>query len=80
MKINLGLTPQKLSSSRARPVIQNLGPGTVYLDTDGDVDIDSGFQIVTGAVYEFPAPGGRSKGVWIMADTEDTDVRVVEMG
>lgn len=80
MRILLGQTPVKLSSSRSRPVIQNLGPGVVYLETDGDVDVDNGFKLAVGAVYEFPAPGARSKGIWIMADTDNTDVRVVGMG
>lgn len=80
MRILLGSTPVQLPGSRSRPVIQNLGPGTVYLETDGDVDVDNGFQIVPGAVYEFPSPGARSKGVWVMADTDGTDIRVVGMG
>lgn len=77
MQILLGATPQRLPGSRMSPVIQNLGPGSVYLDTDGDVDENTGFVIAPGAVYEFPTAGARSKGIWIMADAPDTDVRVV---
>jgi hypothetical protein len=80
MRILLGSTPVQIPGDRSRPVVQNLGPGTVYLETDGDVDIDNGFQIAPGAVYEFPSSGAGSRGIWIMADVSDTDVRVVGMG
>lgn len=77
MRILLGTDPVKLPGNRSRPVIQNLGPGSVYLDTDGDVDSSSGFVIAPGAVYEFPAASSRSRGIFVVSDTADTDVRVV---
>lgn len=76
----LGATPQQIPGNRSRPVIQNLGPGTVYLDTDGAVDETSGLQIAVGQAYEFPGAGGNSVGIFLMADAEDTDVRVVGVG
>lgn len=79
MQIILGATPVQIPGNRSRPVIQNLGPGAVYLDTDGDVDETSGLMIPVHAVYEFPDDGGNNTGIFIMADTEGTDVRVVGM-
>lgn len=80
MRILLGTEPQQIKGTRARPLIQNLGPGNVYVDTDGDVDADSGFRIAPNSVYEFPTSGGSSKGIFLVSDIEDTDVRVVGMG
>lgn len=79
----LGTTPQKMPgvADRSRPVIQNLGPGNVYLDTDGDVDALSGFRIAAGGVYEFPTSGASSpRGIFMVADAANTDVRIVGMG
>ncbi len=80
MRVLVGTDPTPIKGTRARPLIQNLGPGNVYLDTDGDVDADSGFKIVPGAVYEFPSAGASSVGIFLIADVEDTDVRIVGMG
>lgn len=79
MQILLGTTAQNIRGDRSLPVIQNLGPGTVYLDTDGDVDATSGLKIDPGAVYEFPISGG-NMGIWIVASEANTDVRVIELG
>lgn len=80
MRILVGTSPLPIRATRARPLIQNLGPGNVYLDTDGNVDADSGFKIIPNAVYEFPTSAGNSRGVFIVSDTPDTDVRVIGMG
>lgn len=80
MRILLGTTPQQITGDRARPLIQNLGPGNVYVDTDGDVDADSGFFLVPNAVYEFSTAGGNNSGIWVVADAADTDVRVIGIG
>lgn len=79
MRVLVGTTSQKLPADRSRPVIQNLGPGDVYLDTDGDVDADSGMKLAVGAVYEFPTSGATSD-IWVVATQADTDVRVIEVG
>ena len=79
MRILVGTQSVKVRTDRSRPVIQNLGPGNVYLDTDGDVDEDSGLKLVPNAVYEFPTVGSYSN-VWIVSDQADTDVRVIEVG
>jgi hypothetical protein len=80
MKLLVGTTPVRIPGDRARPVIQNLGPGTVYVDTDGDVSADDGLMLLPNAVYEFPTPSANSKGIWVVADQAGTDVRVVRMG
>lgn len=80
MRVLVGTEPYQIQGNRARPLVQNLGPGNVYLDTDGDVDADSGFKITPGAVYEFPTSGAFSVGIWMVADVDGTDVRVIGMG
>lgn len=80
MQIILGTTAQRIPGDRSRPLIQNLGPGNVYVDTDGEVTAEEGFKLVPNATYEFPTPGGNSTGIWIIADAADTDVRVVGLG
>lgn len=79
MRILVGTTAVNLPGGRARPVIQNLGPGDIYIDTDGDVDADSGLKLVPNAVYEFPTSGSLSE-IWVVATAENTDIRVVGMG
>lgn len=80
MRILVGTTSTQVASNgRIRPVVQNLGPGVVYIDTDGDVDSTSGLQIPVGAVYEFPLSGGDSN-IWLVSTLANTDVRVVGMG
>ena len=77
MKLLVGTTPVALPGNRQRPVIQNLGPGTIYLDTDGDVSITDGLQLLPDVTYEFPVSGGDSAGIWIVSDAANTDVRVI---
>jgi hypothetical protein len=84
MKILLdGVTPVQLSGvGRGRPVIQNLGPGNVYLGTEEtEADPDAGFKIVPNGGFEFStAAGFEAGGVWIASDAADTDVRVISVG
>lgn len=80
MRMLLGDEPVQIKGSRVRPVLQNLGPGNVYIDTSGAVDADSGFRLMPGSVYEFPTSGANSKGIWVMADSANTDLRIVSMG
>lgn len=80
MQIILGTTPVKVPGDRSRPIIQNLGPGNVFFDTDGDVTPSDGILLAPSSVYEFPTPGGASVGIFIVADQADTDVRIVVLG
>lgn len=79
MRILVGTTAVKIPATRKIPVIQNLGPGILFLDTDGDVDVDSGLKLGVGVVYEFPESGAYSD-IWVVADAEGTDVRIIEVG
>lgn len=80
MQLNVGTTPVQIPGNRTRPVIQNLGPGNVYVDTDGEVTSADGLKLVPNSIYEFPTSGGNSDGIWLVADQAGTDVRVVVMG
>lgn len=79
MRILVGTTAVQIPVDRSRPVIQNLGPGDLYLDTDGDVDANSGLKLIPTAVYEFPVAGA-GMNVWVVATQASTDVRVIEIG
>ena len=84
MKIVLdGVNPVQLSGvGKGRPVIQNLGPGNVYLGTEeAEADPDAGFKLVPNAGYEFASAAGfEAGGVWITSDAAATDVRVISIG
>lgn len=67
----------------AIPVIQNLGPGIVYIGRTSGVTTSNGMQIPVGAVYEWPVAigaGGSSPDVYAIADTAGTNVRVLSAG
>lgn len=80
MQIIVGTVSQKIpSGGRTRPVIQNLGPGDVYIDTEGSVTASSGLKLPVGSVYEFPT-AGTLDDIWIVASEAGTDVRVIKVG
>lgn len=67
------------SKGRGRPVIQNLGPGNVYFDSDPGVTTTTGLKIAPEAAYEFSSASALEKGISLIADAANTDVRVVWM-
>jgi len=68
------------SNSQA-PVIQNLGPGTLYVGNTSSNLTTEGLQLPVGAVYEFPAPLAQGAGaVWIQASGSTCDVRILNVG
>jgi hypothetical protein len=79
MQVTVGTTavevPIKVS---ATPVIQNLGPGVLYLDTDETVTTATGLKIDVGSAYEFPRDVDRS--VFMVASVASTDVRIMVVG
>lgn len=81
MRVIVNTTPAVMPGpqTRSRPVIQNLGPGTVYIDTDENVSTATGFQLSPGTVYEFPVSGAYSK-LYAVADEDNTEVRLVRIG
>lgn len=66
--------------SSASPLVQNIGPGTVYFDTRRDVTVGTGFRLAAGAAYEFPRDLNQSGGALFLVADADSDVRYVEVG
>jgi len=68
-------------SGDAQPVIQNLGPGVLYIgSTDNDLPTN-GLQLPVGAVYEYPAKLVDGAGaVWLCATGDNCDVRLLNVG
>lgn len=63
------------------PVIQNLGPGILYLGATSTDLTTEGIQLPVGAVYEFPAVVQEGAGaVWIQASGGTCDVRLLNVG
>ncbi len=82
MRVLVGTTAQKLPgrSSRA-PIVQNLGPGTIHMDSDPNVNAESGLRMPPGTVFEFPRAMTLSGGaVWVVADQPNTDLRMMNIG
>ena len=74
--------PVKPALSRtARPIVQNLGPGTLYLNTSSQNVVASGIKMEPMAVYEFPTSLVEGAGeLWFEADGDVCDVRVLNVG
>lgn len=66
--------------ARGKPIIQNLGPGNVYFDSQPGVTAASGVKLVVGATYEFAEMLGDETGLSLIADAANTDVRIIVMG
>lgn len=64
-----------------QPIIQNLGPGNLYIGTSNADLSNNGLYLPAGAVYEFPATLVEGAGtIWLLADVADTDVRIINVG
>jgi hypothetical protein len=80
VQLIVGTTAVKIpSGGRARPIIQNLGPGNIFFDTEGSVTPEGGLKLVPEAIYEFPTMGTLDD-IWIVASEANTEVRVVAVG
>jgi len=64
-----------------RPVIQNLGPGDLYLGTNNTNLTTVGIKLPVNAVYEIPAvlSEGASQ-IWLAASGGNCDVRIINVG
>lgn len=63
------------------PVIQNLGPGVLYLSSSSTDILTTGIELPVGAVYEFPKVIQDGAGsVWIQASGGNCDVRTMNVG
>lgn len=68
-------------SKTARPIVQNLGPGTLYFNTNGNDVINTGIEMAPMAVYEFPTALVEGPGdIWFQADSDVCDVRILNVG
>ena len=60
-------------------VVQNLGPGDLYIDFLEGVDSSSGLKLAAGGdAYEFPR--ATSQTLYAVATEADTDVRIMVVG
>lgn len=77
------MTPYGLTAfnKSSRPIVQNLGPGTLYLGTSPD-DLDTvGIALPVNAVYELAATLLEGAGqVCLLASGDDCDVRIINVG
>lgn len=64
-----------------RPIIQNLGPGNLYVGT-GSADLTTkGLKLPVNAVYELPATLMEGAGtLYLRADGGNCDVRIINVG
>jgi hypothetical protein len=64
-----------------RPIIQNLGPGILYVGSSPNNLVNKGLKLVANAAYEYPdnLVSGPGK-VFIQADFDDCDVRIQNVG
>lgn len=80
-KITVGTEAVRLPSyGPATPIIQNLGPGTVYIGDTEDVTADDGFELAVDAHIKLSVGSSSAGPIWLISDAADTDVRVVTLG
>jgi hypothetical protein len=64
-----------------QPIIQNLGPGILYVGNVESNLTTEGLQLPVGAVYEFPEVVIEGPGaIWIQASDANCDVRILNIG
>ena len=82
MNLTVGVTPVALpEGNEATPVIQNLGPGIVYFDSDATVTVATGIRLGVGSAYEFPRDLGLGGGkLYLVSTLAATDVRYLAVG
>lgn len=81
MKYLVGTAPVSIPlGGRGRPIIQNLGPGILYLDTDAAATTTDGLELQVGDSFEFYTAGSMETGISVVSTMANTDVRVVTMG
>lgn len=63
----------------SRPVIQNLGPGDLYVDFDPEVAVGTGLKLEPeGAPLEFSQRV--THALYVVASEDGTDVRFIDAG
>jgi hypothetical protein len=71
----------KSLAQSSRPIVQNLGPGTLYLGNSDSNLLSEGLKLEPKCVYEVPAP--MVEGLvylYIQAETTSCDVRILQVG
>lgn len=64
-----------------RPIIQNLGPGDLYVATGPTSITSRGLKLPLNAVYELPALLLEGAGqIWLAASGGNCDVRIINVG
>lgn len=65
----------------SRPIVQNLGPGILWLGT-GSTDLANlGIKLPVNAVYELPAELAQGPGkIYLLATDANCDVRIINVG
>ena len=64
-----------------QPIIQNLGPGALYLGTTSSNLTTEGLYLPSGSVYELPKVVQEGAGaIWIQASGGNCDVRIINVG
>lgn len=81
MNITVGTSAIQISAvGRQKPILQNLGPGDLYLGENDEVTADNGLKLGAGAVFEFSSAISMDDGLWVIASEADTDVRYMLLG
>lgn len=79
--LSLGTTAVAIpAGGRGVYVIQNLGPGVVYLDVDADATTTAGIRIGVNELYEFPTIVADESLYSLISDQVGTDVRYMVIG
>lgn len=82
MMMTVGTVPVQVPvTGRQQPLIQNLGPGVIYFDSDPSVSATTGIKMDVGVVYEFPTDISEGVGaLWLVADQAGCDLRWMQVG
>jgi hypothetical protein len=68
-------------SGTQQPIIQNLGPGVLYVGTSNSNLTTEGIYLPSGSVYELPKVVQEGAGaLWLQADGGNCDVRIINIG
>lgn len=81
MRVLVGTSTVDLGiRTRVMPIIQNLGPGDLFLNTDEPVTLENGIRLLEGEAMQFMTQSAQEAGIWLVATEEDTDVRIISIG
>lgn len=68
-------------SGTQQPIVQNLGPGTLYIGSDPATLLTEGLQLPPDTAYELPTTLNEgATRIYAQAETDDCDVRTMNVG